>query len=352
MTPHRRRSIRHPLAATAALMVIALGTIPASAQPAPPPAGSQDPMQRYQELGAQASNADEDLLESQDRLRTREADRDKAKAALDQANSNTAKAEADVAAFRPQVDAIVRSALSGQQLSGAVALLDSGNRQEYLDRTAALSVLADNRGKALNGLREALTKAESSRTAAADAQEMAQLAANDAAWAVEQVSTRKKDLNVQIAKVREALNDLPSSDKAKLGKVQDNGSYLGPPGAANNALQAALSKRGSEYEWGATGPGEFDCSGLTSWAYKQAGVNIPRTSRQQYTAGKAVALDQLIPGDLVFYDDGTDNPGAIHHVGMYVGGGKMVDAPTEGQLVDVRSVKGDGHLMGARRIVG
>ncbi|MFC3448317.1 C40 family peptidase [Amycolatopsis speibonae] len=348
MTPHRR-PLRHPLAATAALMALGLGTLPASAQPAP---DSQDPLRRYQELGAQAAKADEDLQESQDRLKTRESERDQATAALGRADGDLAQAQSAIDRFRPQVEAIARSAMNGEQLGNAVLLLDSESRQEYLDRSSALSILAGEKAKALNGLSDALGKARTARTTAAGARESAQLAANDATLALDQVRTRKNDLDTQIKKVREALGELPSSDKAKLGKVQDKGSYLGPPGAANDALQAALSKRGSQYEWGATGPGEFDCSGLTSWAYRQAGISLPRTSRQQYTVGKAVPLDQLVPGDLVFYDDGTGDPGAIHHVGMYVGPGKMVDAPTEGQLVDVRSVKGDGHLMGARRIVG
>jgi cell wall-associated NlpC family hydrolase len=69
---------------------------------------------------------------------------------------------------------------------------------------------------------------------------------------------------------------------------------------------------------------------MTGWAYRRAGVTLPRTSRLQYGAGKAVPLNASLPGDLLFYDDGTGNPGAIYPVGMYVGGGKMVDAPTGG----------------------
>jgi len=352
VTPHRR-SLRHPLAATTtALLLIGLGTLPASAQPAPPPTSSQDPMQRYQELGAQAAKADEDLLTAQDQLNARQADRDKANADVTKANDDLGKAQAAIAQFRPQVDTLALSALDGGQLNNAAMLLDSGNRQEFLDRASALSMLADRKTVVLGGLRDAVNQAQNAKTAAANAQKTAQLATNDAATALDDVRKRQEDLKGQIAEVRKALDKLPSSDRKKLGTVQDNGSYLGPPGAANDALQAALSKRGSEYEWGATGPNEFDCSGLTSWAYKQAGVTIPRTSRQQFTAGKAVSLDQLVPGDLLFYDDGTGNAGAIHHVAMYAGDGKMVDAPTEGQLVDVRPQRGDGHLMGARRIVG
>jgi uncharacterized protein YycO len=89
---------------------------------------------------------------------------------------------------------------------------------------------------------------------------------------------------------------------------------------------------------------------------KQADADVAAAVKAKEEAksakGQAVPLNALTPGDLLFYDDGTGNPGAIHHVGMYVGSGKMVDASTEGQLVDVRAMKGDGHLIGARRIVG
>jgi cell wall-associated NlpC family hydrolase len=106
------------------------------------------------------------------------------------------------------------------------------------------------------------------------------------------------------------------------------------------------------YGWGATGPNEFDCCGLTSWAYRQSAVFIPRTSRDQFGAGTPVDRADLRPGDLIFFDDGSGDASAIHHVGMYVGDGKMVDAPTEGQVVFVRSAEGDGHYIGARRRAG
>lgn len=329
-------------------MILGLSAAPASAQPPT----SQDPMQRYQELGAQAAKADEDLLTAQDQLTARQAERGKAEAAVAKADADRTRAQAAIAQFRPQVDTIALSALDGHQLGSAATLLTSGSRREFLDRSSALSLLADRKNIALGGLRDAVGQAENARATAEVAQKTAELAAEDAAAALDEVRKRKDDLQTQIGEVRKALADLPAPDRKKLGTVQDKGSYLGPAGAANDALQAALGKRGSEYEWGATGPREFDCSGLTSWAFKQAGVTIPRTSRQQFTAGKAVALNQLIPGDLVFYDDGSGDPSKIHHVGMYVGEGKMVDAPTEGQLVDVRPLRGDGHLMGARRMVG
>lgn len=238
--PHLRRKVTNLALVAAVALTGALGVAPAMAQPPGQPPDSSDPRQRYEQLGAKAAAAEEDLAETEE----------------------------------------------------------------------------------------------------------------TAARAVASVRARQATLDQQIQQVRTALGQLPASEREQLGTVQDSGSYAGPPGAANDALQAALSKRGSEYEGGASGPDEIDCSGLTSWAYNQAGVSIPRTSRQQYGAGKPVGMNELRPGDLVFYDDGSGDPGAIHHVGMYVGDGKMVDAPTEGQVVDIRSIEGDGHYIGARRIVG
>ncbi|MEE1826010.1 NlpC/P60 family protein [Streptomyces sp. BE20] len=95
------------------------------------------------------------------------------------------------------------------------------------------------------------------------------------------------------------------------------------------AIAAAESKLGAPYVYGATGPSSFDCSGLTGWAYAQAGVSLPRTSQAQAGAGTRIGSDisQAQPGDLViFYGD-------RHHVGIYVGGGQVIHAPKPGASV-------------------
>lgn len=110
------------------------------------------------------------------------------------------------------------------------------------------------------------------------------------------------------------------------GKIADQltQSTDAPTGVGQAVLDAAETKIGSPYVWGATGPDAFDCSGLTSWAYKQAGVDIPRTSQQQAAAGTPVDINDLQIGDLVtFYAGAT-------HVGIYAGNGQVLNAPTEG----------------------
>lgn len=101
---------------------------------------------------------------------------------------------------------------------------------------------------------------------------------------------------------------------------------------ASRLISIAKSKLGSPYVWGATGPKSFDCSGLTSWCYKQIGITIPRTSRDQGKAGKYVSKSNLQPGDLIFFN----NP--ISHVGMYIGNGNMIHAPKPGDVVKIVSI--------------
>lgn len=118
--------------------------------------------------------------------------------------------------------------------------------------------------------------------------------------------------------------------------------------AAAAAVRAALGQVGKPYRWGATGPASFDCSGLTRFAYTAAGLSLPRTSRQQWSAGRHLEVAGLRPGDLVFWAHDPANPATIHHVGMYVGQGLMVHAPHTGALVRVDAMRPSGYA-GATR---
>jgi cell wall-associated NlpC family hydrolase len=126
-----------------------------------------------------------------------------------------------------------------------------------------------------------------------------------------------------------------------------------PNSVALAAITYACKQLGLPYQWGGNGPADgdhgFDCSGLTTAAYAAAGVSLTRTAQTQYDAGPKVRAGQpLLPGDLVFF--GT--PGHVHHVGLYIGAGKMVHAPTFGQLIKVGPYRwsGDDYL-GATRPV-
>jgi peptidoglycan DL-endopeptidase CwlO len=124
-----------------------------------------------------------------------------------------------------------------------------------------------------------------------------------------------------------------------------------PSGAAARAVAFARSQLGKPYLWGASGPSSYDCSGLVMAAYRSAGVWLPRVSRSQWHAGPKVGLGELAPGDLVFFAYDRGNPATIHHVGMYLGGGAMVEAPYSGASVRVASI-GRRDYAGAVRPTG
>jgi cell wall-associated NlpC family hydrolase len=121
-----------------------------------------------------------------------------------------------------------------------------------------------------------------------------------------------------------------------------------PSRTAAAAVRAALGQVGKPYRWGATGPGSFDCSGLSRFAYAHAGLSLPRVSRQQWSAGRHVQVADLRPGDLVFWAHDAADPATIHHVGIYVGQGLVVHAPHTGALVRVDAMRPGGYA-GATR---
>jgi len=128
----------------------------------------------------------------------------------------------------------------------------------------------------------------------------------------------------------------------------DRGNATAAHGAAA-ALAYASRQIGKAYQWGASGPDSFDCSGLTYAAYQEAGIVIPRTSEQQWLAFPHVAVGSLRPGDLVFFNPGEFAAGLPGHVGIYIGEGRMIDAPHTGAVVRVDPVASFGEYVGAAR---
>jgi cell wall-associated NlpC family hydrolase len=132
-----------------------------------------------------------------------------------------------------------------------------------------------------------------------------------------------------------ARRDAPRASRAvrQATRRTGGGTYTGPAsGRASVAVRTAYAQLGDPYVYGAGGPNAFDCSGLTSYAWRAAGVSLPHSSSAQYGSGRHVSRSALQPGDLVFFYS------PISHVGIYIGGGKMIDAPHPGLSVRITSI--------------
>jgi peptidoglycan DL-endopeptidase CwlO len=166
---------------------------------------------------------------------------------------------------------------------------------------------------------------------------IAQLSAQDA-----DLVAKKKDIEGRIAGLQKLRQKVygTSGSTGNLKPVACPVEYYG--GKGGQAAAKACSLIGKPYHYGSTGPDSFDCSGLTLTAWSAAGVALPHYTGAQWKIGKSVARADLRPGDLVFfYSD-------LHHVGLYVGGGWMVHAPSTGDFV--RMAKIDGRpVTGYRR---
>ncbi len=133
----------------------------------------------------------------------------------------------------------------------------------------------------------------------------------------------------------EARSSTRGTEARELARLEiaagsDSGVPPAPGGAS--AVSAALTQLGKPYIWGASGPGGYDCSGLMLYAWRSAGRSLPHSSRAQFAATTRVSVNQIRVGDLVFYGS------PIHHVGMYIGNGQMVEASRRGTPVRTRSI--------------
>ncbi|HEX6393943.1 MAG TPA: C40 family peptidase [Acidimicrobiales bacterium] len=181
---------------------------------------------------------------------------------------------------------------------------------------------------------------------AKSAQQQADQAAQQAAVAVAAERAAEAALETQLAAVVAASSpQLMAETTALAGQAGQEllstagleftpASPLPPPVSTTPiALAWVFSELGKQYVWGATGPDTFDCSGLTQFVWHQAGVDIPRVAADQDNWTVPVPLSQLLPGDLVFFGKSD-----IHHVGIYIGSGLMINAPHTGDVVRVSSI--------------
>ncbi|MPQ97662.1 NlpC/P60 family protein [Modestobacter sp. I12A-02628] len=369
----RARRLTSTLVLTASAALVA-GLFPGSATAAP--ASSAEAA----ELVAAASRELEVVTEQVNEATVTLEQQDAAAVAAAQAALD---AQARVDAVEGQLRQVARSAYTGDSLARFSALMTSDSPDQFIAQVSTLDVIAAHTSDIVDAAALAATAAEQTR-ADADA------AAAAAAQTLQQVTGQRDALQSRITGYQADFLALSAAEQAEVARrvagqqleapdvvvarpagegsdgeddrddaAEDTGSAgaeaprddaaSGDTVVAGGDLQAvldtALAQRGDPYVWGAEGPSSFDCSGLVLYAYAAAGISVPHSSRMQSTMGTAVSRAALQPGDLVFFYS------PVSHVGIYVGNGKMVHAPTFGSPVQIGSVDMGGYV-GARRLIG
>ncbi|GGM64964.1 hypothetical protein GCM10010106_08640 [Thermopolyspora flexuosa] len=252
-------------------------------------------------------------------------------------NADLKERQERVDRMRADIRSLVATAYSEGDI-GIAGITGAGDPQRALSGIATLTQLSAARAEALKGFEQAVKELEQRRDEAKKAMKEAEEDRED---------FRRKKIEVEKL-VREQERLLRRLGTYKTGDPNSAGMrYTGPAsGNARVALQFAFAQIGKPYRYGGTGPGAWDCSGLTQAAWRAAGVELPRTTTQQWAwgASRRVPLDALQPGDLVFSR-------SLGHVGLYIGGGKMVHAPRTGDVVKITTLSAYGmhRLLGGVR---
>lgn len=316
---------------------------PLSAAAAPSVASAQREVDRLRTLAAEKFEAANDAT-----IRIRSLERE------------TGLLETREVALRKELEAaeekLSRIAIA-QYTKGALGqtldLLFSSDPTRYLADAGSLELLSKNYSMQLRSYATSKQKVEASQFVIADRTELLKA---ERATLTQQVSNARSAL----AKAEKILKSLKKEDRERLEREEAARekkiltksqkyaqSYKGDKSRSSIALKYALSQVGDIYVWAAAGPTRWDCSGLTMRAFQKAGVSLPHSSRIQVRYGKAVSFGSVKPGDLLFFG----NP--ISHVSIYMGGGKMVQAPRPGKRVEVVSFTrsfGSKPFAGARRL--
>lgn len=338
-----------------------------------------DAMAKLNDLSRQAEQATEAMHTAQLDLNQKLDVQAAADKQLTQAQADVSVAQTQLTSFQTSVDRVAAATYMGGRTDGMAAILTAESPQGLIDKLAMQRVMATQMSAQMTNYRRLAAAANTAQATAARSAADAKTAADQATAVRADLQAKQAKLQVQIAVVKSQYNLLSPNQRVALAAPVPVAAVLPPPAAAPGpdvvaaapdalappadiappeaavpsvsggtgegaiAVQAALTRVGSPYSWGASGPGAFDCSGLVMWAFQQAGISLPHSSYALAAGGTPVSRDQLQPGDVVnFYSDAS-------HTGIYVGDGMVVHASTYGVPVKVVPLDGAGPFYNARR---
>ncbi|MEU1871868.1 NlpC/P60 family protein [Streptomyces sp. NPDC019793] len=377
-TGPRVAGIRTPALATAALTSVALLSQTANATPSDDRPTLEEVEKKVDDLYRQAGSATEKYNAAKEKTSKQ---RKKVDTLLDDVAQRTQKlndAREELGSF---ASAQYRT---GASVPETATLLLADSPQDYFDQNQLMNRLTGRQKTAVDDYVTQQSETMKKRREATESLRTLTDSQTD-------LKTAKSTVQKKLATARELLSELTAEEKARLAAIekkkqqeaarkaaelakqqaaqeeaertrreeateQESGSGSSPgsggtgssesgsstPGTSNGtkaekAIAFARAQIGKPYVWGATGPGSYDCSGLTQAAWKAADVTLPRVTYDQVNAGTTVSVSQAQPGDLVFfYDD-------ISHVGLYIGDGMMIHAPKPGAYVREESIFYDGE---------
>jgi cell wall-associated NlpC family hydrolase len=240
-----------------------------------------------------------------------------------------------VDAAKVRVSQIAAQAYMNGPPTSLAMIVGASSTSTLLDQITTLNQVAVNQKRQINGY------AKLTATYTAEKQKLDNLITVQTAQQ-KSLASQKATINTKLAKlyaIRKAA--FGSATTASGGKQATPPAYL--PGRGGTVVKFAYAQLGKPYVWAADGPGSYDCSGLVLAAYRKVGVDLTHNAAEQWGEVHHISRSQLEPGDLVFYE-----PGNIHHVAIYIGGGKVIHAPTFGETVkisgmDMMTEKGYGR---------
>lgn len=334
-TPSYRRALVRCLCVGAAMLMTA-GALPATSSAEPRPslstvAGSIAQLRLQADIAVEEYDAAATALSAARRKGAVAAER-------------LARSRARTEATRARMTAFAAAAYRSGGTDQFAALVLTSDPATFLDRAAALDQIARDQSEAVREFQaaarelaegEALAKAAVAEQQALERRMAARRDAVAALLRAEQgLLARLQPSERQRLQAAEAATDRAASTAAPAPPVRPRSAIGSGRGAT--AARFAYAQLGKPYHWGSSGPGSYDCSGLTMAAWAAAGVYLPHSSGGQYNSGTHVSSSQLQPGDLVFYGR------PIHHVGIYVGGGRMISSPHTGTVVKIQNAfRGD-----------
>jgi cell wall-associated NlpC family hydrolase len=384
-----RRLVRRPvIGAIVGLTVV--GGVLASGVHADP---ADDALAKLNQLSRQAEQTTEAMYTAQLDLKHKLAAEHAAETKHDNDQAAADAANAQLATFHDAVDKFAAAQYMGGRTDGLSAMLTADSPQGLIDQLSVQRVMATEMSAQMQSYQSASQQAAQAEAASAKSADDARMAAQQASAVRADLQAKQSQLNLQIAVVKSQYLNLtpaqrvalatpgpppdgtvladappdalppdpdalpptpdallpPGDGSAPDGTPGDGSAPDAAPAVASGtgegaiAVQAALTRVGSPYSWGAAGPGAFDCSGLVMWSFQQAGVSLPHSSQALANGGQPVSLSDLQPGDvLTFYSDAS-------HAGIYVGDGMMVHSSTYGQPVRVVPMNSSGPIYDARR---